>query len=151
MTDRELESLVALAGHRRKLQLTLRQMRGEVVAFDRLVLVRQPVPRVKEGKRLAPFEVHANPGIDSEVCARRSCIGYGPNWVKIIPELKPCECEFGSVFTGGLRVVRSRPRTLSWRVCLVDWGSYIHDHRSKNALPADTTPLSLSTRARHVA
>eukprot|EP00048_Salpingoeca_helianthica_P008098 m.118431 g.118431 ORF g.118431 m.118431 type:complete len:677 (+) comp14512_c0_seq2:95-2125(+) len=63
----ELSALLPLLGQRKKMELAIKQLRGEMVNFDRLVFSVPPPPSCSITRALPLFEVQANPGVDQEV------------------------------------------------------------------------------------
>lgn len=65
----QLESIVTLAGHRRKVQLAINKLRGtDCIAFDRLIFGAPPPDQITVGEIIEPpIEVHAAPGTTEEV------------------------------------------------------------------------------------
>ena len=64
----QLEELVTLAGHRKKVQMAIRELTGdEVERFDRLVFSRPPSRTVRVATPLPMFEVQAGPGLSDAV------------------------------------------------------------------------------------
>eukprot|EP00039_Didymoeca_costata_P026201 m.15254 g.15254 ORF g.15254 m.15254 type:complete len:666 (+) comp5331_c0_seq2:450-2447(+) len=67
VTPDQLASIVRLAGHRKKLELAIEELKGEGGTRNRLVFARQPAETVMLGDSIPPFEVHAVPGVEKEV------------------------------------------------------------------------------------
>lgn len=62
-----LDQLVALAGHRKKVQLAIDKLQNEKQSIGRLVFAQQPTDFGQLNEVLPPFEVHAGPGLNEEV------------------------------------------------------------------------------------
>lgn len=67
-TDDQLASLVTLAGHRKKIELAIDELRDTKRKTKmRLVFAQQPAEVVTLGDPIPPFEIQAVPGVEKEV------------------------------------------------------------------------------------
>eukprot|EP00042_Codosiga_hollandica_P023595 m.94499 g.94499 ORF g.94499 m.94499 type:complete len:673 (-) comp51251_c0_seq2:40-2058(-) len=67
VTEADLKHLIELPGHRKKISLSIQQLRGEVAQFDRLVFSVAPPRTGMADKTVSFFEVQAGPRIAEEV------------------------------------------------------------------------------------
>eukprot|EP00053_Salpingoeca_punica_P017500 m.168721 g.168721 ORF g.168721 m.168721 type:complete len:676 (-) comp17223_c0_seq1:386-2413(-) len=83
----DLERLIDLPGQRKKIEMAIKEVRGEHTQFDRLVFS-VPLPKqTRNGSLLPPFEVQANPGVDQEIqLVAKGATFFGTTRKRLVPQ-----------------------------------------------------------------
>jgi hypothetical protein len=67
ISDQMLDSMVSLAGHRKKVQLAINKLKGSGRRLERLLFRGSPPDFAPVNQPIAAFEIHATTGMDDEV------------------------------------------------------------------------------------